>query len=365
MIPASSSPGTVRHPVGAVLINGAQVPWVSWDVTNASHFVADNFSVVLPLKTMPASLDGSYWRNTDEAVVEVRAGFADDAGNVSGLTSLIVGNVDTVRHDLVGRTLTLAGRDLSSRFLDHKTTEKFQNQTSSQIAATLAARRGLKVSAAATTTQVGRYYEIDHARLTAEKTEWELLTFLAQQEGFDVWVAGTTLFFQPPPSMNGQAFDLIWRDPSDTQPAQSSAGRLHVEHSLTVARDVIVNVKSFNQSQQVAFTKTAKASRRATGKQSTATPQTYSYTLPNLTPEQALQEAQRRAEEITRQEFILEADDIPADTTLSTRMLVRLSGTAWDGLFWPDAITRNFDLHGGFTMRLRAKNHPTRSVVEI
>jgi hypothetical protein len=44
---------------------------------------------------------------------------------------------------------------------------------------------------------VGRYYEIDHARLTNDISQWTLLNYLAQEEGFDLNVTGSTLNFQP------------------------------------------------------------------------------------------------------------------------------------------------------------------------
>ena len=34
--------------------------------------------------------------------------------------------------------------------------------------------------------------------MTNEVSEWTLLTYLAQREGFDVYVEGRTLFFNPP-----------------------------------------------------------------------------------------------------------------------------------------------------------------------
>ncbi len=67
----------------------------------------------------------------------------------------------------------------------------------------LAGRHGLGAEVQPTKTPVGRYWQLEHDRITLDQfsratTEWDLLVGLAEREGFDVWVGRGTLYFQPP-----------------------------------------------------------------------------------------------------------------------------------------------------------------------
>ena len=188
--------GLTRAPRPVVLVNGVKLPAravLSVDVTNASHFTADTYRVELAVAGLPPGFGPDYWADSQDDRISVGV-------SLSGETPapLIVGRVDDADWDVAGRVLTLSGRDLSAALIDNKTAEKFQNRTASQIAQTLAARRGLSAAVQGTDTPAGTYYEIDHAVTTHEETEWDLLVYLAEREGFDVWVAGETLHFQPP-----------------------------------------------------------------------------------------------------------------------------------------------------------------------
>jgi hypothetical protein len=48
--------------------------------------------------------------------------------------------------------------------------------------------------------------------------------------------------------------------------------------------------------------------------------------------------------------------------TLDPRSVVLLLGVdQWNGIYRPDSVSRQVSLSNGFTMQLRAKNHPTRT----
>jgi hypothetical protein len=94
--------------------------------------------------------------------------------------------------------------------------------------------------------------------------------------------------------------------------------------------------------------------------------QTYSFTVPNLTRDQAEQFALAQIAEITRHERILTAS-LPGDNDLTTRAMVQLIGTntAWDQLYYPATVTRRISFDEGYRMELRAKNHSTESTVTL
>jgi phage protein D len=259
--------------------------------------------------------------------------------------------------------VTFSGRDLSAPLIDSKTAEKFQNQKSYQIAQTLAARHGLLAQVQKTTALAGTYYDIDNVVLTQEQTEWDLLIFLARQEGFDVWVSGQTLFFQPSPATTVTPYKLI--SPSPGNP-NSNGIDIKVGRSQTLAKDVIIVIQSWNQKQQTPFKVTYHVSQGFKSQRSGGKAQTYSYVVPNLTRDQALQLAKSTAEEITRHERVLTAR-LPGDNLLTTRTQIQLigTGTAWDQNYYPDTVMRHISFDGGYVMDLRAKNHSTQSTVVL
>ena len=335
---------------------------ISVDVTSNAHFAADTWRAEFASTGLPAAFGPAYWAAAEYDRVEISAGF--DAA----LIPLITGQVDDVEYDITARRLTLSGRDLSAPLIDARTTEKFQNLKSHEIARQIALRHGLDSDVTATATLAGRYYQIDHASLTKEDSEWDLLCYLAEREGFDVWVRGETLYFQPPVSETQTPYVLLWGDPGTGSPA-SNCERLHLSRSQTLAKDVVVKVRSWNQAQEKAFTavyRASKAGRKKRGGDTDATAQTYSYTVPNLTREQALKYAETQAARITRHERLLTAE-LPGDSLLDTRSLVRLAGTgtAFDQTYYPESVTRRISFDEGYTMTLRAKNHSPQDAVTL
>jgi phage protein D len=192
-----------QSPRAIVKVAGIAVPgWIRWSVQENTFYQADTFRVQFAAQELPHETDVAWFSAQAEAFVEVFAGFPDDVKNFSetGLTSLIYGRVDDVDYDPVNATLTLTGRDLTAAFIDAKVTIQFQNMTSSQIASQLAISHGLSYSGPVTKTVAGTYYAYDRVSMTDQRSEWDILTWLAQQEGFNCYVKGKTLHFAPQPT---------------------------------------------------------------------------------------------------------------------------------------------------------------------
>ncbi len=262
--------------------------------------------------------------------------------------SVLQGEPDTVSIDPINRTVELDGRDLTARLLDARTQETFANQTASEIATTIANRHGLTPAVQATTTLAGRYYGNEHDHITLGQfsratTEWDLVSFLAAREGFEVFVAGTTLTFAP----RAQTSPAVTLTPGDCL-------SLSLERALTLARDLEVTVKSWNTRQQTAFTQTARSS--ATGHRS-GTSQRIVVVRPNLSSSDALQLAQRILADLSSHERIVHAET-PGELDLTARSQVQLTGTGtdFDGAYYVAELDRQFSQQHGFTQRLRLKN---------
>lgn len=356
---ADPNPSLARKPSGVVLLNGTQVPWMRWSVTNNGYYRADTYSLVLPTSALPKGLQSADLADTAKMSVEIRC-----AVDGSSPVSLITGGVDDLSQSWEGGTISLSGRDRTADFLDAKTAEKFQNQTSSQIIQTLAGRHGMTADVEATSTPSGRYYEIDHDRLTDETTEWDLITYLAQKEGYFAWVSGSVLHFRPASEVQGKPVSILWTPASSSAPASSSVIGLTTQRSFTLAPDVQVIVWTWNHKQKTHFKVTAKGKKTGKSK-SSGPPQTYTFVVPGLTRDQAQQLAQNKLEEITRHERVLDLTMVP-DVTLTPRNQLQLQGTAtsWDQAYWVDEVVREM-AQDEFTQTVKAKNHSPQTTVNV
>jgi phage protein D len=352
----------LRTPFNSVFLNkNSALPGVvSIEVANVSHFSSDSFKIVVALARLPPDLGPAYWSEGANDEIEIFAGLKEDN---SPAKSLIVGQVDEVEIDPVDQSMVLSGRDLSARFIDNKTAEHFQDQTASQVVQTLAKRRGLKASVTETDIDVGTYYELFHVDITREQSEWDLLMFLAEREGFDLWVSGETLNFQPPVAEDSDPYVLLWSD-------QGKGNRvcnlqdLKMQRSQTLAKDIIVKVRSWNQTHEKAFVAEAKRNGAKKGQRSGGSAQIYTFNVPNMSLEQAQQYANTKLEDISKHERVV-TGTLPGDSLLSNRSLVKLvgTGTSWDQVYHVDTVTRRMSVTEGYAMEFRAKNHSTESTV--
>lgn len=324
----------LRAPRLLVLANGAPLPRATEAcVTSGGAFGADRFRVQAALAG-----DAALWADTAQIAVDVQISLSPAAGFVS----LVQGLADSVAIDPLRGTLTLEGRDLSAALMEARTQEVFANRTASEIATILAGRHGLAADVQATTTPVGRYWELEHDSLTLNThtrgtTEWDLLTTLAQHEGFDLSVSGGALHFRP-----GQM-----------QPAALPLAALmsvRLERALTFAGDISVTVKSWHSRAGAGCTATARTQRGA------ASSRNYVFVAPNLTQDAANALAQRRLAELTAHEWQLRAE-MPGELALMPRHYVQLYGsqTLFDTVYRIDEIERRLHATHGFSQTLRAR----------
>lgn len=353
----------VRHPRGAVKLNGTVVTgWIDWEVENNVFRAADTFRVTLAVAGLPSARDAAWISQQGSIDVEIYA--ATDPSDPSAYVPasadrIITGQVDDVGFEPARGTIELTGRDLTARLIDTKTSENFSNQTASQIATTLAGRRGLKPVVTATTTRVGNYYTQDHVDVSQEQSEWDLLVRLAGYEGFDVFVTGTELHFAPKAAESSDHYALVWTPPTDEDAHPDlNATTLVLGRSLTIAKGVTVEVRSWNAKQKKAFTASwPKAAKATKPGQSGSTGQTYKFTVPGLTQDQAQQRAQKLYAQIVQHIATLSAD-LPGDALLSCSkaIAVRGTGTAFDQTYFPDSVHRSMAYGEGYRMSVTAKN---------
>lgn len=360
-----------RIPRGLLFINGQQIVFTKIEVSTTTFYQADTIDIDIPVNGQPQGFGLEYFSNMPAMLVEVYVGFPSNPANFSkeDLYKLITAQVDDVEVQMDETSINLIGRDLTAKFIDNQTYEKFQNLTPSQIATLLAKRRGLTPVVTPVSIKAGQIYDSDHAAMT-QQSEWDLLTYLAQSVGFVVYVQDQSLYFKPEPEPSDNPYVLQWSNLTNVAGTYSFNGsKLKLGRNLTLARDVIVKVRSWNGQYPRGFTKTAKAvPNKRTLIPSKAQPigdaQTYVRDYPGLTPQQALQKAQQLLKEISQHERRIRAT-LPGDNLINKDSIIKLTGTNsdWDQVYYPSEIVRRFSLDEGYTMEIAAKNHSPNSEV--
>lgn len=352
-MPLSDALSSQRSPLARIMANGVLVPGlIEVEVTCNNHFSADTFSASFALN-VGLPFGGVFWASESEISIQVL--FSLDA---TSFVSLFTGTVDTVAINVTGGLVHVMGRDLSAQLIEARTEETFSNRTSSEIASLLANRHGMTPNVVQTTTTVGRYYQDEHDRITLGQfsrstTEWDLLVFLALQEGYDVSVSGTVLNFLPSNNATPPSYLITPANCID----------LRLERRLPLARDIAVTVKSWNSRQGSAFAQTVTGVNNTDSSSSgPSNLQQYVFVSPNLTAGQALNFAHRKLNDLTMHERVVECT-VPGDLLLTPigQLVLTGTGTEFDQTYYIDLVERRLSLNDGFTQRIKAKGSSPRS----
>lgn len=360
-----------RRPRAYAKINGKLTPVLSYSVDNNTNFQADTFDVELETWQQKDGFGLSFWADAGTTLVEVFLGFLQpgqaETDAPASLTSLLLGQVDDVDADVTSGMLKLSGRDLTAKLIDTKTTMTWPNQTASQIVTTLAGQAGLTPKVTATSTPVGKYSSSAYAAVGREVPLWDLVSTYAQQEGFDAFVTGTTLYFGPSIADSDPSPFLIScsRDAASNS-IDCNVETLKLKRSLTLAKDLTVtaighSLKTGKPVKEVASRAGVKTVKTTATKAQTS--QNYVIRSPNLTPQQALQLAQKTLDDLTRHERTFEATNWD-DGTINSRRKARITGTgtSFDADYFLDKVTHTFSAPDGHCgVELSGKNHPVET----
>ena len=367
-----------RQPRGLVQVSTPSAPqwvtvpgWVDFSADSNTYYQADTWRCTFAASALPATFDINWWSRQKQALVRIFAGFPanPDKFTEGDLSQIIYGQVDDLSYDPAAGSLRLSGRDMAAAFIDAKTAEQWMNQTASQIATLLAQRHGLTPVVTATTAKVGSYYYGgDSVQVHTERSEWDILTFLAQQEEMVVYVRGGDLHFEPPTPEGSASYLLQWQPPTSAISYPSFNGvRIELSRAMNVAKGLVVVVQSINPKTKKVVTGRYPAGAKtiAPGKASPfGDTQIITRRIPNLTPEKAYAKAQALHREYTQHEVKLVAT-MPADNVLQGTSIIELSGTgtAFDQTYYPESVERTMSMNEGYNMTVRAKNHSPQSVV--
>lgn len=353
-------------------INGERLDgWIDWEVNNNTHQMSDTFRVVYNLSQLPVQFGADWWASQATITAEVFAGFPPDPLNFSDSNlppSWIYGNVDEIDYDPVQTQVTITGRDLTALLIDTKTTEQWRNKTSSQIAQILADRHGFVQPAnkadaiVPTSVEAGAYYKQDTIHTNDQRSEWDLLTYLARKEEYVVYVSGRTLYFKPKPDPASVVpYVIEWTPAKAADTPHFDGVDLKFSRNLTVAKGVIVIAYSTIHKAGVALKAVyPKNSKPTTAGTSGTSKQVYTFNLTNKTQQQLDEFVANKHREITRHEMKLSAS-LLGDDYLTNQSVIRVAGTGsqFDQTYFPDEVIRRMSLTDGYSMSVTAKNHNT------
>ena len=336
------------EPVARVTIDGLVCGTVTAIELEASAYRrAGTFRATLALDQADpavAFLLGSGADPSASVPVTVDLALGDPA--VATWVPMFSGTIDELAYDVGQAVLTVSGRDATATLIDLVVNDQFLNQTSSDIATTLAGRAGLSANVSPTTTFTGQYYQIDHARnalssFTRFANAWEILCALADLEGFECWVANGVMNFVPSASAIGQLLPI---DVDALRSGSNTLGltRFRLERRLAIDAGVGVKVRSWNSRQKTVVEQTVPASSGDSA--------TMIFVVPNATDDVALKKATSLYRDVARHGRAIAAE-MAGELSMSPRDCVTLTGSVgggWDGTYVVDLVTRRIDAETGF-----------------
>lgn len=346
----------VRAPRATVTLNNIICPWATWSVSSTGRTDSDTFRVVLPVHDLPPGLSLSYFTTIDEIICEIQASPTSPTipANTATMDTIIYGIVDHLSYEPDRALINLSGRDLSKKLMDKKSSIKYQNQTASQIISKLASNVGLTPVITNTDMLSGKYYQIDHARLTDQTSDWDLIQYLAREQHYVTFVKGKSLYFQPQTTdVTPYVIDLSTPGYTSNESVvpQSNAVQMELVRNFQLGKGAKVNIKTWNLKQKKSFTKSALAGVGGD------TALTYDYSHPNLAPDQARLRANSKLKDIMQHEFSIHIH-MPADNLLTPQIPVQVIGTnsLFDHTYYVKTVEREMAFEQGYTMRIEAMN---------
>ena len=181
-----------------------------------------------------------------------------------------------------------------------------------------------------------------------DTSEWQLLLFLAQQENFIVRVKGSSLYFGPYSVVTGYVnqtpIPYTWGYDIES---------LEIERSPHCARDIVVNVYSYNRGSKGKIRATARSTtqyaQRIYGNAGQRQEYIENYTVPGLTLGQAQQMAQSIASQLSRSQLIGQMTAAGnTDLDIDRQIQINGAGKALSVPYYLTQVTHSVDVQGGY-----------------
>lgn len=344
---ASAGSSNLNAPKAWLVVNGISIPCEAATVTRKSERTADTFSATI-LINISAALGMSLAEWADYQPGDVSVVMSTDPTGADK-TTMILGTIDEPTINWLEMTVSVSGRDKSGSLSETRRSQKFQNQSSSDIVNKIASDHGLTAAATSLSAFAGKIYTQDTVHLTLNRSDHEILSDLAEREGFRWYVDQNTLYFEPKTSQ-ANSFALKWCPPGVVAPyGVASFSDLRTSRNMTAAKPHRMNVNSWNHKDKQKYAGTASAG-------GIGDPITIDHQHNGKTQAQADALAASRIKSATRHECTILAQ-CPGNLTVDARQSLPLSGTGtiFDQTYEIDSVEFDFISGGGLTMSIEAK----------
>ena len=341
-------PGIVGHRIEfQIALNGIPIQGLLHaSIVTSNCFSSDSYALTFAMGPFPLG-DITFWSSLSSAFVEIGAITAFDPT----LHGLISGMVDTIHIDPIQGTVAIEGRDVSASMIDAYRQQDFVNQTASEVASTIALHHGLTPVVTATSSNVGRYYGDGYTRLSLGqfsrlRSDWDLMVQLARENSFDVFVQGSTLFFQPSVLPSDAPIRIAFRD----------VKAIRFERTLMIASNATARVQSWNSQSMAPYdSRGSNDSGERTQTSPTWNNQPFLFSASNFTSQQVTDATGRYTAELMRLGMLLHIE-MPWDLTFSprTEILVDETNSPLDTLYKIDNIERHYSSTSGSSQIIRS-----------
>ena len=350
----------VRQPRCRLVLNGvATTGCRSVEVVCSRGSQASSFHVTANLRDLSRLL-GFGWLDRDSLEVGIDFGLVPAASGDGGSawTRMVTGAADRINVDPVSGQVSLSGRDHAARLIDLPLREAYLNKTSSEVAQDLAQLCDLMEDVDPTPDLVGQYYQIQHTKasfggFSRHGNGWDLLAELAELEGYDLWVDGTTLHFKQAAVGGDNLYDVTYTPAAmGAASPRLTISDLSMERCLGLSGALQVTVASWNSRQR----------RQVTGiypMQQTEGVRQFLVLKPNMLPDEAAALAKSTYSRLRSHQRVI-TGTMAGELTLTTRDRLRImgTGTGWDCIYTIDRIDREMSLVNGFVQHITGRADP-------
>lgn len=350
---------TFDQPRGIVLINNIQVDFIDINIMTNGVYNSDMWRVNIPMDGLPTSMNKKVLMESPDLQVKIYIGYPKNPENynISDLNFIVQGNTDTVDPNWRQRTFELKGRDFSSLFINSLVDQSQYlnvNATAYDIVKKLVEEKGLKFNGVQTTTPIGNFFYDAYFFQPTLKTNWDLMSSLAEAENYDLYVYGDTVNFVPQSSL--ETYNVQYTEsPNPISNTISLAGR----RQMSLYKTVTVNVISYNQATKSVNVGTATNPGQTSTVKLGHEPTIYKISIPNLSPTQAQAKANSLLKKILINGIQINFES-HGDLSIIKNNTINLSGTntAADQKYYAFRIGHEFSKTDGLITTTFARNIP-------
>jgi len=319
------------------LAGGNPMPFTEFTVTQTRTKKGDTFSA----KSAITAVDLKWWLTTSPIPIVI---------TING-TQIFTGNVDHADMDFASREFSISGRDTGAALVDSQTSEKFLNQTPTQVVQTIASRHGLSVVSDTPSGNAGKILSADFDAISHRFSEWTFINKIAEHFGMVAYITNGTLYFKNYDETL-PAYQIKYVAPTPSSYESGTFIELKASRSLVLGRPVKVNVNSHNHRQK----KVVSASMTSSGGQ--GVPLIYNRTIHGLSQDQANTIAKAKLAEVQSHELTIDKLEFPGDESVNARMSFVLSGTGTplDQSYDAKSIEHRVSMTEGYRTGVSIKN---------